>query len=175
MNPCRDLLITPKLTDRSREPFPSAYNRTSSGSLYWATSIDSPDVTRALLSHAQGLFNGTHRRYQETLCRATSSKTCEHNVGMDYFIIGINLCAVVILSCCLFSPIGRYLRRLRRLYTLCIIRLSQTVPLKPVAVHPQILIMILSLQIAKIKILAKNRKFPVLTENIAVVAYIILL
>ena len=46
---------------------------------------------------------------QETLCRATSSKTCEHNIGIDYFIVGINLCSCLfvllfILSDWLISP-----------------------------------------------------------------------
>ena len=65
---------------------------------------------------AQERLQGTHRRYQETVCQATSSKTCEHNVGIDYIIVGINICAVVILSCCLFSLIGRYIHRLHRRY-----------------------------------------------------------
>ena len=65
-------------------------NQTKSGSLRQSPSIDSPDESRALLWRAQGLPYGTYRRYQETLCRATSSKTCEHNVGIDYFIVGIN-------------------------------------------------------------------------------------
>ena len=64
---------------------------------------DSAELARSHLPH------WTYRRYQETTCRATFCKTCYHNVGIDYIVVGINICAVVILSCCLFSPIGRYL------------------------------------------------------------------
>ena len=39
----------------------------------------------------------THQRYQETACQTTSSKTCEHNVGIDSFIVGINICVILII------------------------------------------------------------------------------
>ena len=110
--------LTNQLTDRSREPFPvqpiirSTLVRCIPSPQYRQSGRIMDSTACALRNYPKEPFGATRSHHD----RATSSKTCEHNVEIDYIIVGINICAVVILSCCLFSLIGRYICRLRRRY-----------------------------------------------------------